>query len=255
MWPRMRSQPLAVQVEDGLHELLSLGLRRGVGERSAACSRASRRWSRAWNSRPSSVSVISTSWQPPARDTGLERQRLHAEHRHVPDVEQLAVAQVHVDAAGQARVEAADRPHDVDALELVRPVLLEDRRVLHRVLVGAGRAVDVARAGVPGRRRIGMVVGDLAVADDDVMRQHAAHRLVEAAADGLVGHLELGPGLRVGRRSSSFMRLLDEVERRTPPRRPGSRSGPGRARWRCSTWGSSTRTRPRAASPSWAGRS
>ncbi len=116
-----------------------------------------------------------------------------------------------MDAAGQARVEAAHRAHDVDALELVRPVLLEDRRVLHRVLVGAGRAVDVARAGVPGRGRIGVVVGDLAVADDDVVRQHAAHRLVEAAADGLVGHLEVGPG--PGPAGVQLLhRLLGEVE-------------------------------------------
>ena len=37
-----------------------------------------------------------------------------------------------------------------------------------------------------------MIVGDLAVADHQVVREHAAHRLVEAAADGLVGHFELG---------------------------------------------------------------
>ena len=41
-------------------------------------------------------------------------------------------AEVHVDAARQARVEAADGAHDVDALEVVRAVLLEDRHVLRR---------------------------------------------------------------------------------------------------------------------------
>ena len=58
---------------------------------------------------------------------------------HLPH---LALAAVHVHAAGQARIERAHRPHDVHALELVRAVLLEDRRVLHRVLVGPRRAVS-----------------------------------------------------------------------------------------------------------------
>src|SRR6266700_1460795 len=72
-----------------------------------------------------------------------------AEHGRVGELQRLPVAEVGVDAAGQAGVEAAHRPHDVDALEVVRPVLLEDGRVLDRVLVGPGRAVDVARARVP----------------------------------------------------------------------------------------------------------
>src|ERR1700728_2075064 len=68
--------------------------------------------------------------------------------RRVRRLQHPASAQVHVDAAGQARVEAADRAHDVDALEVLRRVLLEDRRVLHRVLVRARRAVAVADAAV-----------------------------------------------------------------------------------------------------------
>ncbi len=47
-------------------------------------------------------------------------------------------------------------------LKLSGAVLLEDRRVLHRVLVGTRRAVDVARARVPRRRRVRVVVRDLA---------------------------------------------------------------------------------------------
>jgi hypothetical protein len=39
----------------------------------------------------------------------------------------LPAAEVHVHAAGQARVEAADGPHDVDALEVLPVVLLEQR--------------------------------------------------------------------------------------------------------------------------------
>ena len=99
----------------------------------------------------------------------------------------LPLAQVHVDPARQARVEAAHGAHDVDALEVVRGVLLEDRGALHRVLVRPRRAVDVAGVGVPGRGRIGVVVRDLAVPDHHVVRQHAAHRLGEPAADASLG--------------------------------------------------------------------
>ncbi len=146
------------------------------------------------------------------------------EHRQVVHVELLAAAQVHVDAARQTGVEAAHRPHDVDALELVRAVLLEDRRVLHGVLIRPRRAVHVTRAGVPRRGRIGMVVGDFAVADDDVVRQHAAHRLVEAAADGVVRHLELRPGPRPAGVQVRH-RLLGKVQRRR--RRVGLEISPG----------------------------
>ena len=102
---------------------------------------------------------------------------------------------VHVHAARQARVERAHRPHDVDPLEVLRAVLLEDRRVLHRVLVGAGSPVDVARARVPRRRRVGLVVRDLAVLDHHVVREDAAGGLVEAHADRRLRHLELVPAL------------------------------------------------------------
>ena len=62
--------------------------------------------------------------------------------RRVQLLQHLALAEVHVHPARQARVEAAHRPHDVDALEMLPVVLLEDRRVDDRVLVGPGRAVD-----------------------------------------------------------------------------------------------------------------
>src|SRR5450755_3680644 len=108
----------------------------------------------------------------------------------------LARAVVHVHAARQARVEAAHRTHDVHALEVVRAVLLEDRGVLHGILVRTGGPERVARAGVPRGRRIGLVVGDLALADHHVMREHAPSGLVEADAHGLVGDGELLPALR-----------------------------------------------------------
>src|SRR6185437_3094980 len=87
----------------------------------------------------------------------------YAEHRRVPGFQYLAVAQEHVDTAGQTGIKAAHGPHNVNALEVLGPVLFENGRVLHRVFVGTGSAVNVARVGVPARRRIRMVIGDLAV--------------------------------------------------------------------------------------------
>ena len=127
-------------------------------------------------------------------------------------------------AAGQAGVEAAHRAHDVDALEVLAVVLLEDRLALHRVLVRAGRAVGVARVGVPRRRRVRVVVGDLAVPDHHVVAEHAADGLGEAAADALVGHLELLPGLGPAGPDLD-QRLLGEVQR--AGRGVGLEVGPG----------------------------
>src|SRR5215470_13782089 len=47
-------------------------------------------------------------------------------HRRVYRLDDAAVAEIHVHAAGQARIEAPHRAHDVDALELLGRVLLED---------------------------------------------------------------------------------------------------------------------------------
>ncbi len=63
----------------------------------------------------------------------------------------LPVAKVHVNAAGQARIEAANGTHDVDALEVLRSVLFKDRRVLYGILIRSGCAVDIARVRVPRR--------------------------------------------------------------------------------------------------------
>src|SRR6202522_628865 len=112
-------------------------------------------------------------------------------------VQGLAVAQVHVHAAGQTRVEAAYGPHDVDALEVIRRVLLEDRRVLHRVLVRSRRSVAVADAAVPRGGRVRVVVRDLAVPDHHVVRENPAYGLGEAAAVGVLWHVEGFPGLGV----------------------------------------------------------
>ena len=79
------------------------------------------------------------------------------------------------------------------AQDLERPLGVGDGVADERGLVRAHLALLVARAGVPGRRDDGLVVVDLAVLDDDPVRQDAARRLVEAEAallalreDGLV---------------------------------------------------------------------
>ena len=54
----------------------------------------------------------------------------------------LAVAEIHVHAAGQAGIEAAHGTHNVDALEFIGAVLLKDRRVLHSVFVWPRGAIE-----------------------------------------------------------------------------------------------------------------
>ena len=116
------------------------------------------------------------------------------------------------------------RPHDVHALEIVGPVLLEDRGVFHRVLVGAGGAVAITWIAVPRRRRIWLIVRHLSAPDHHVMRQHPPGRLVEATGHRFVGHLEVGPGLGPSR-SDLAQRPLQVVE--SDQRRVGLVVGPG----------------------------
>src|SRR5690242_8255753 len=97
--------------------------------------------------------------------------------------EDLTAADIHVYATGQTWIEAADGPHNVDALEAVRSVFFEDRCVLDGVFVRSRRSVDIARTGVPWRRGIGMVIGNLTVLDNDMVRKDTTDSLVEAARD------------------------------------------------------------------------
>src|SRR5580700_11667172 len=122
---------------------------------------------------------------------------LKTKHRRVMRLQHLAVSQIHVDTARQARIEASDRPHDVDSFELIRAIFFKDRSVLHRVLVRTRSAISVARIGIPGGRRIRMIVGDLAFFDHDMMREHAADSFMESTANSLLGHLEFRPGFCV----------------------------------------------------------
>ena len=102
-------------------------------------------------------------------------------------------AQVHMNAARQTRIKAAHRAHNIDSLEFVWPVLFKDRRILHRILVRARRAINVTWICIPGSRRIRMIIGDLAFANHHMMRKHATHRFVESATNGLFRHFEFGP--------------------------------------------------------------
>src|ERR1700730_17602368 len=117
-------------------------------------------------------------------------------------------------AARQTRIKASHRAHDVNALEFLRPVFFEDGSVLYRILVRPRSAVNVAWIRVPGCRRVGMVVCDLALADHRVMREHAAYRLVEAATNGLLRNLESGPGS-----CSTGVQFLQRPLRKTESRR------------------------------------
>src|SRR5579862_1136226 len=126
-------------------------------------------------------------------------------------LQHLAIAEIHVHTARQARIEAAYRPHDVNTFELIRPVLLEDRRVLHRILVRPRRAIHIAWIGIPWGRRIGMVVCDFALADYDVMREYSTDCFMESAANRFFGHFEVRPRLRPST-VEFFQRLLHEVK-------------------------------------------
>src|SRR5579875_211880 len=115
------------------------------------------------------------------------------------EIKLLSFAQVHVDAARQAGVEAAHCTHNIDALEVLRAVLLEDGGVLYGVLVRARSAIDITHAAVPGCWRIGMIIGNLAILDHQMMGKNATYCFVEAATNGLFRYREAVPGLSAPR--------------------------------------------------------
>lgn len=85
-------------------------------------------------------------------NSALQRRlRLHdTEHRGVVCLQHLTISEIHVDTAWQARVEAANGAHDIDSLEFVGAIFLENRGVLHRILIRPRRAITIARIGIPG---------------------------------------------------------------------------------------------------------
>src|SRR5579862_3136305 len=117
-------------------------------------------------------------------------------------------------ATRQAWIEAPHRAHDVDAFKFLRPILFEDWCILHRVFVRPRSAINVAWIRIPRRWRIRMIICDLALSDDDVMRKHSADRFMEAAANGLLRNFEVCPRPR-----SSCMQFLQRAFREVESRR------------------------------------
>src|SRR4029077_5910732 len=121
-----------------------------------------------------------------------------------------AAAEIHVNTAWQAWIEAAHSAHDVDALKFVRTIVFKDRRVLHGVLVRSWCSINIARISVPRSGRIRMIICDLAAANDQVMRKNTADSFVKSATDGFVRNFER---CERGRASSVHLRdcLLKEI--------------------------------------------
>src|ERR1700722_4245139 len=88
---------------------------------------------------------------------------LVSKHRRMLSLDRLTVAEIHVDAAWQTRIETPNRAHDVDALKFVGAVLFKDRRVLHRVFIGSRRSINITWISIPGCRRIWVIVRDLPI--------------------------------------------------------------------------------------------
>src|SRR5579884_1797738 len=116
--------------------------------------------------------------------------------RRVDALDRSAASHVHVHAARQTRIETAHRAHNVDALEILRAVFFENRRVLHRVFVRARGAEAIAWIRIPRRRRPRLVILDLAVAYHHMVREYAAHCLGKADADRFFRNFERLPRLR-----------------------------------------------------------
>ena len=152
-------------------------------------------------------------------------------------------------AAGQARIKTANGAHDVDAFELVGAVLFEDRRILNCIFVWPRRSVDISwdsrstvwadtddswrscRSGSPRGER--------------ARREPLRGSRNRCASSGTLKsvHVFVRPACNSARAFSAKCR-------RQRPRRPGSTCVRGHVQWRCSTWGSSTRTPLRAATSS-----
>src|SRR3954468_20212309 len=123
---------------------------------------------------PNPSSLIRTLPSPSTRiiwsplDPRSTLQRLHPGDLGALDVDR-------VDRAGETRIERMD-----GANELQRALRVGHRVADQRCLVGTRLIVLVTRPGVPGGRYHRLVVRDLAVADDDPVRECATRRLVEA---------------------------------------------------------------------------
>src|SRR6476661_8992479 len=109
--------------------------------------------------------------------------------------EHFPISQVHVNSTGETGIETSHRAHNINALEVFRPVFFEQWRVLNGVLVRSRCTVYISRAGIPGSWRIRMIVRYFPIAYDNVMRKHSPHGFVEPAANAFVRYLEVRPCL------------------------------------------------------------
>src|SRR4051812_31543428 len=101
-------------------------------------------------------------------------------------LQHAAIPQIHVNTAWQTGIETAHRSHDVDAFEFVGSVLFKNRRVLNGIFIRSWSTQRIARAGVPWRGRIRMVIGNFPIPNDDMMREHTAHCFMESAGNRFV---------------------------------------------------------------------
>ena len=69
-----------------------------------------------------------------------------------------AIADIDVNAAPQAGIEAANQSHDVYTLEVIFAILLKNGRALNRILVRTRHTVNIPRTGIPRRRGIWVVI-------------------------------------------------------------------------------------------------
>src|ERR1700728_2497421 len=114
-------------------------------------------------------------------------------------------------AARQAWIETSNGAHDVDAFELVGPILFEDRCILHRVFVRPRRSIDIPGICVPRSGRIRVVVGDLVIFDHHMVREHATDGFVKPASDSAFGNLKVCPSFRPAG-MQFFQSLFHEIQ-------------------------------------------
>src|SRR5215468_9504251 len=88
---------------------------------------------------PSDCRVIDSS----LRQTGQSGRSMHLSN-------DLAFSQVHMHSARKTWVKASNRPHDIDAFEVVRSVFFEDRCVFYSVFVRTRSSVFTSYVPTPG---------------------------------------------------------------------------------------------------------
>src|SRR5436305_4035246 len=112
---------------------------------------------------------------------------------------------------GQAGIKAANCSHDINALEVVRAILFEDRRILHSIFIRARGAIDISYTAIPWGGWIRVVVRDLPIFDHHMMGKHTSYGLVESTTNSFVWDCKFGPGFAM---SGTYLikSLIDKVQ-------------------------------------------